>query len=94
MLSAGIAVAVGVLYWLAQYELAFWILILAIANGCLGAAYAVINPDWYNKKVLTAGAEPNYTHLFVSKLIVLAVLIPITWYVGILAGYIPISLRH
>jgi hypothetical protein len=50
--------------------------------------YAVINPNWYYRKALAEEVLPNYTHLFISKGIVIAILIPIAWYIGVLAGYI------
>jgi hypothetical protein len=88
MISIGIAVGAGLFFWLHMYKWAFWILVYAIANGALAAIYAVINPGWYYSRVLSEGVMPNYTYLFISKGIIIAILVPIAWYVGVLAGYI------
>jgi hypothetical protein len=88
MISIGIALGAGFFFWLHMYKWAFWILVYAIANGALAMIYAVINPNWYYRKALSEGVLPNYTHLFITKGIVIAILIPAAWYIGVLAGYI------
>ena len=67
-----VSVAAGVFYWLAWYKLAFWILIYAIIYGGLGA----LRGD--NQTHALFGATPAVT---------IAVLIPVAWHIGGLAGY-------
>jgi hypothetical protein len=76
MITIGIAVSAGIFYWFGLYNWAFVILVYAIVNGAGAAIYAVINPNWYYRKALSEGVMPNYTHLFISKGIVIAILVP------------------
>jgi len=72
MITMGIAVLAGVFYWLGWYKLAFWILTYAIVYGGLG----VLRGD-------------NQAQLLYRRhsAITIAVLIPVTWHIGELAGY-------
>ncbi len=93
MITIGIVAGVAIFYFLHWYSWAFWILVFAIVNGLLGTIRAVIDPDWYFHKTMAADVEwnfigSNYTGLFVNKAIVLAILLPLAWYMGTLAGYI------
>jgi hypothetical protein len=73
MITMGIGVAAGVFYWLGCYKLAFWILVYAITYGALGA----LRGD-------------NHTQLVYRRDsgLVIAVLIPVAWHIGRLAGYL------
>ena len=73
MITMGIGVAAGIFYWLAWYKLAFWILIYAIIYGGLGA----LRGD-------------NQAHLLFRRdsAVTIAVLIPVAWHIGGLAGYL------
>jgi hypothetical protein len=73
MITMCIAVGAGLFYWLAWYKLAFWILIYAIIYGGLGA----LRGD-------------NHAHLLYRRDsgLVIAVLIPVAWHIGGLAGYL------
>jgi len=68
----GHRLAAGFFYWLAWYKLAFWILIYAIIYGGLGA----LRGD-------------NQTHALLRRdsALTIAVLIPVAWHIGGLAGY-------
>jgi hypothetical protein len=71
MITMGIGVLAGIFYWLAWYKLAFWILIYAIVYGGLGT----LRGD-------------NQAHLLRrDSAVTIAVLIPVTWHIGGLAGY-------
>jgi hypothetical protein len=71
MITMGIGVLAGIFYWLAWYKLAFWILIYAIVYGGLGAMRG-----------------DNQAHLLRrDSAVTIAVLIPVTWHIGGLAGY-------
>jgi len=72
MITMGIALCAGVFYWLGSYTLAFWILVYAIIYGGLGA----IRGD-------------NHTHALYRQGsgLTIAVLIPVAWHIGALAGY-------
>jgi hypothetical protein len=73
MITMSIGVAAGIFYWLAWYKLAFWILVYAIIYGGLG----VVRGD-------------NQAHLLLRRdsAVTIAVLIPVTWHIGGLAGYL------
>jgi uncharacterized membrane-anchored protein len=73
MITMGIGLAAGVFYWLGVYKLAFWILVYAITYGALGA----LRGD-------------NHTQLAYRRDsgLVIAVLIPVAWHIGRLAGYL------
>jgi len=73
MITMGIALGAGVFYWLADYKLAFWILIYAIVYGGLGA----LRGDNYTQAVYRRGSG-----------LTIAVLIPVAWHIGELAGYL------
>jgi hypothetical protein len=73
MITMGIAVCAGLFYWLAWYKLAFWILIYAIIYGGLGA----LRGD--NQAQLLYRRDSG---------LVIAVLIPVAWHIGGLAGYL------
>ena len=72
MITMAIALGAGICYWLGSYPLAFWILIYAIVYGGLGA----LRGD-------------NHAHLLYRRDsgIIIAVLIPVAWHIGGLAGY-------
>ncbi len=73
MMTMSIGVAAGVFYWLAWYKLAFWILIYAIIYGGLGA----LRGDNQAQTVYRRGSG-----------VTIAVLIPVAWHIGGLAGYL------
>jgi hypothetical protein len=73
MITMGIAVAAGVFYWLADYKLAFWILLYAIVYGGLGA----LRGDNHAQAIYRRGSG-----------LTIAVLIPVAWHIGELAGYL------
>jgi len=72
MITMAIGLAAGIFYWLAWYKLAFWILIYAIIYGGLGASRG-----------------DNQTHALLRRdsALTIAVLIPVAWHIGGLAGY-------
>jgi hypothetical protein len=72
MIAMGIGVVAGIFYWLAWYKLAFWILIYAIVYGGLSAL-----------------RSHNQGHLLLHRdsALAIAVLIPVAWHIGGLAGY-------
>jgi hypothetical protein len=72
MITMGIALGAGVFYWQGCYTLAFWILVYAIIYGGLGA----LRGD--NQKQLVYRRGSGLT---------IAVLIPVAWHIGGLAGY-------
>jgi hypothetical protein len=72
MLTMGIAVLAGVFYWLGWYKLAFWILTYAIVYGGLG----VLRGDNHTHSLYRQGSG-----------LTIAVLIPVAWHIGVLAGY-------
>ena len=73
MITMGIGVGGGVLYWLSDYKLAFWVLVYAIIYGALG----VLRGD--NQMQLLYRRDAGLTT---------AVLVPVAWHVGELAGYL------
>ena len=73
MITMGIGVAAGVLYWLGIYKLAFWILIYAIVYGGLSALRGA------NQNLLLHGRDSALGS---------AVLVPVAWHIGALAGYL------
>jgi len=73
MITMGIAVCAGLFYWLAYYKLAFWILVYAIIYGGLG----VVRGD--NQAQAVYRRDSGAT---------IAVLIPVAWHIGELAGYL------
>jgi hypothetical protein len=68
----GIGLGGGVFYWLADYQLAFWILVYAIIYGCLSA----LRGDSARRALYRQGSG-----------LTIAVLIPVAWHIGNLAGY-------
>jgi hypothetical protein len=73
MITMAIGLAAGVFYWLACYKLAFWILIYAIVYGGLGAL---------------RGDNASHGLLRRDSGVTIAVLIPVAWHIGGLAGYL------
>ncbi len=93
MLSLGILTVVGLAYWFGAFGLAFFILCYSILNGGLAATYSMVNPNWYWRKRAMAGLGPfdaggGVASLVVTKLLILAIEVPLAWHVGKLAGYI------
>jgi len=72
MITMSIAVLAGVFYWLGWFKLAFWILTYAIVYGGLG----VLRGDNQAKLVYRGDSG-----------VIIAVLIPVAWHIGGLAGY-------
>jgi hypothetical protein len=72
MITMGIGFGAGVFYWLADYKLAFWILVYAIIYGALGALRD------YNQTQSVYRQGSGLT---------IAILIPVAWHIGELAGY-------
>jgi len=73
MITMGIGVGAGVFYWLADYQLAFWILVYAIIYGALS---------------LLRGENRTQAAYRKGSGLALAVLIPLAWHIGGLAGYL------
>jgi hypothetical protein len=73
MITMAIGLAGGVFYWLAWYKLAFWILTYAIVYGALGWLRGDNHIRWAYR------GDGGKT---------IAVLIPVTWHIGVLAGYL------
>jgi hypothetical protein len=73
MITMGIGVGAGVFYWLADYNLAFWILVYAIIYGAL----SLLHGENRTQAIYRKGSG-----------LALAVLIPLTWHIGGLAGYL------
>jgi hypothetical protein len=73
MITMAIAVAAGLLYWLGMYKLAFWILLYAITYGSL---------------VALRGQDERRAIQRRDAALTIAVLIPVTWHVAALAGYL------
>jgi hypothetical protein len=71
MITMAIALGGGVFYWLGSYTAAFWLLVYAIIYGGLD---------------LLRGDNGRLIHRDGSGLTI-AVLIPVAWHVGQLAGY-------
>src|SRR5690349_13866460 len=59
MVTIGIIILIGVLYLLGWFSAAFWIIVLAIANGAFAMVHATTNPEWYWRKQMEAGIEPG-----------------------------------
>jgi len=72
MLTMAIAVGAGVFYWFGDYKLAFWILLYAIVYGGLCALRGDNHAQWAYRR---------------DTGLVIAVLIPVAWHIGELAGY-------
>lgn len=89
MLTIGIAVLAGALYFLGKFGLAFWIIVFAILNGTLAVVRATIDPEWYRRGRVHAGLEPGngLSELYLHKGILIAALILVAWHVGDRAGY-------
>lgn len=87
MSTVGIAAFAGAFYYHGWYSGAFWILVLGIANGVLGGLRAFVDPRWYVAQASEAGVEANHAMLLLAKGISLAILVPMAWHVGALAGY-------
>ena len=73
MITMGIALVAGLFYWLCFYKLAFWILIYTTVYGGLG----VLRGDNHTQTVYRGDSA-----------LTIAVLIPVTWHIGGLAGYL------
>lgn len=73
MITMGIALGAGIFYWLDDYKLSFWILVYAIVYGALSA----LRGDNHAQAVYRRGSG-----------LTIAVLIPVAWHIGELAGYI------
>jgi hypothetical protein len=73
MITMGIGLCAGVFYWLGCYKLAFWILVYAIIYGGLGA----VRGDNQVKWAFRGGSG-----------LTTAVLVPVAWHIGVLAGYL------
>jgi len=73
MITMGIGVAAGVLYWLGIYKLAFWILVYAIVHGGLSALRGASHSQ------LLHGRDSGLAS---------AILVPVAWHIGALAGYL------
>jgi hypothetical protein len=73
MITMGIGVVAGVFYWLASYKLAFWILVYAIIYGGLG----ILRGDNHARPVFRGDSE-----------FTVAVMLPVAWHIGRLAGYL------
>ena len=89
MITIGIAVLAGGLYFLGKFSWAFWIIVFAILNGGFAAVRATIDPDWYNRGRVQAGLEPvdGLSELYLHKGILIAALVLVAWHVGDKAGY-------
>jgi hypothetical protein len=72
MITVCIALLAGVFYWLGWFKLAFWILTYAIVYGGLG----VLRGDNQARFLYRGDAG-----------VITAVLVPVAWHVGGLAGY-------
>jgi hypothetical protein len=73
MITMGIGVAAGVFYWLGCYQIAFWVLVYAIVYGGL----SVLRGDNHSQLLYRRGSG-----------LATAVLIPVAWHIGGLAGYL------
>lgn len=73
MITMSIGFGGGVFYWLAEYKVAFWVLVYAIIYGALTA--------------LRDGGGKQAIYRKGSSLTI-AVLIPVAWHIGQLAGYV------
>jgi hypothetical protein len=73
MIVMSIALCAGVFYWLGFYKLAFWILIYATVYGGLGVLRGDNRVCW----AFRGDSGP-----------ITAALIPVTWHIGVLAGYL------
>jgi hypothetical protein len=73
MITMSIALCAGVFYWFGLYKLAFWILTYAIVYGGLG----VLRGDNQIRWAFRGDAGP-----------ITAALVPVTWHIGVLAGYL------
>jgi hypothetical protein len=73
MITAAIALVAGLCYWSEWYNLAFWILLYAIVYGGLG----VLRGDNQTQPIYRGGSGATT-----------AVLVPVAWHVGVLAGYL------
>ncbi len=73
MITMGIGLLAGVFYWLDCYQLAFWILVYAIVYGGL----SVLRGDHKSPLLYRRGSG-----------LATAVLIPVAWHIGGLAGYL------
>jgi hypothetical protein len=72
MITMAIGLGAGVFYWLGIYNLAFWILVYAIVYGGLSVLRG-------NGRI-----QPVYRR---DSGLAIAVLIPVAWHIGGLAGY-------
>ena len=75
MITMGIGFGGGVFYWLADYQLAFWILVYAIIYGALSALRGE-NPRHATGVIYRRGSG-----------LTIAVLIPVALHIGNFAGY-------
>ena len=73
MITMAIAVGAGLFYWLGSYQPAFWILVYAIVYGGL---------------VALRGHDKRRAMQRRDSALTVAVLIPVAWHIGTLAGYL------
>jgi hypothetical protein len=73
MITMGIGFGGGVFYWLSEYKLAFWVIMYAIIYGAL----CVLRDSAKTQSVYRQGSG-----------LTIAVLIPVAWHIGNLAGYL------
>jgi hypothetical protein len=73
MITMAIGLGAGVFYWLGIYNLAFWILVYAIVYGGL----SMLRGD--------SRTQPIYRR---DSGLAIAVLTPVAWHIGGLAGYL------
>jgi len=73
MITMGIGVGGGVFYWLADYKLAFWMLVYAIIYGAL----SVLHGEQRKQAIYRKGSG-----------LATAILIPVAWHMAALAGYL------
>ncbi len=73
MITIAIVAAAALCYWLGYYQASFWILLYAIVYGGLGA----LRGDNHTRPLYRRGSG-----------VIAAVLLPVAWHVGRLAGYL------
>lgn len=95
MLTVGVLALVAVLYLFNLTTFAFWILILAIANGLFAVLMAIANPDWYMRQRSQAGLEIDYFNshkgiggLIATKSVVTVILGLVAWKLAGDIGYL------
>jgi hypothetical protein len=93
LIDIALVVVGGILFLLGKYELAFWLIVLAIISGLGAAAHAIVNPRWYRRKRMEAGLDfdlfdpwKGIVSLVITKAIILVPLTFIAYYLGRRAG--------